>query len=79
MGRGCPTGMVAVLVVAASAVGCAADGDGDREDSAASSAASHEDTCPVSANSRRILADFAFSSEHALEVETLNSGAGFAW
>jgi hypothetical protein len=44
-----------------------------------SSAASSADACPISVDGRRILADFALSSEHALEVVTINAGAGFAW
>ncbi len=79
MGRGCSAGLSAVLVLAACAVGCGGDGEGDRGSSGASSAATSEDACPISVEGRRILADFALSSEHALEVATLNPGTGFAW
>jgi hypothetical protein len=67
------------LLGAVCAVGCGADGEGDRVGSIASSAATSEDACPISAVGRHILADFAFSSEHALEVATLGAGGGFAW
>ena len=77
---GYPAGLVAISIGAVCAAGCGADGESDHRGSVASSAVrTSEDTCAIGIDGRRILADFAFSSEHALEVVTINGAAGFAW
>ncbi len=70
MGRGRSAFLSAALVLVACGSGAGNEG------SAATAAASRAETCPISPEGRRLLADFSTSTERELEVATVGLSAG---